>query len=321
MNNKMSFIILIIYSSIIFTQSTVFHSSAIPSQNLEIPSYWSECSEVAGNVNNPLSGVNSGSVIGAFWNALIGMTLGQIKDFVIPVDQHPYTSGILAGQDLYYIVRIENIDSASGTTVTANSQVDVFYSLYIGCSIEKIPIAIQTDPGTKFNITEVFLKTETEYTIIYTNENVGESHSLVIGVPNAIYTNENASSASRLAILGPEHNETNQSGGLGKSWIYNYTTESNSWVMFFCPFIGHLPTEFGWFKIGNPEEKPVLPSTATTISSSTTPTIIISIDVSTTIKGETSTNNPQITTTTSSGILWTILILFSGILIKKQRKL
>ncbi|KKL11907.1 hypothetical protein LCGC14_2541080, partial [marine sediment metagenome] len=85
-----------------------------------------------------------------------------------------------------------------------------------------------------------------------------------------------------------------------KSWIYNYTTESNSWVMFFCPFIGHLPTEFGLFKIGNPEEKPVLPSTATTISSSTTPTIIISIDVSTTIKSETSTNNLQITTTTSS---------------------
>ena len=119
-----------------FSRINSVEIQASVNQNLVIPSNWTGCSEVPGNVNNPLTNVNSGGVIGAFWNALLGMKLGETKSFIVPVSQHPYTDPPLGGKDLFYIVRIDNIDSPiGGIQVTSDGQVDVFYSLYIDCTV------------------------------------------------------------------------------------------------------------------------------------------------------------------------------------------
>jgi hypothetical protein len=125
------------FLSILFNSNSLLTKSIV-SQNLILPSNWVGCNGVTGNVNNDLPNVRKGSVIDGFWNALVGMGLGQTKSFVIPVDQHPYSDPLdpnynpELATDLFYIVRIESVNA--GSTVLSTSVVDVFYSLYTDCT-------------------------------------------------------------------------------------------------------------------------------------------------------------------------------------------
>ncbi|MFW9929083.1 MAG: hypothetical protein ACFFD1_06810, partial [Candidatus Thorarchaeota archaeon] len=51
-----------------------------------IPPTWKNCTL---NQSNTLTDVTSASVIGPFWDALIGMKIGDQKTFIVTKDQNP----------------------------------------------------------------------------------------------------------------------------------------------------------------------------------------------------------------------------------------
>ncbi|MHA1983646.1 MAG: hypothetical protein ACW967_04765 [Candidatus Hodarchaeales archaeon] len=129
---KKMFLLVVLFPILSFSISTD-SVLMLSTKDLTLPATWTGCQGVAGNVNQILVNANSANVISAFWDALVGLQLGETKYFVIPSTEHPYTNEFL-GKDLYYIVRIDSI-ATGGTTVLSSSTVDVFYSLYLDCII------------------------------------------------------------------------------------------------------------------------------------------------------------------------------------------
>lgn len=133
------------------------------------------CSPVTGNVNAPLNNVYLGptstvpqsistqdsSAQAGFlpaWKAdMIGMSLGQFKSFIIPASEGypPSTSNPVGGKDLFFEVTIVKIIIGPNPT-TANSVVNVVYSLYTDCHVsDSNPVSgsftgtISSDTSTK----------------------------------------------------------------------------------------------------------------------------------------------------------------------------
>lgn len=140
---------------IIVTQIVLFFSSfpqfmvfiTTPAQG------WTNCTPVSGNTNQPLTNVDvstsNSTFLPAFIQELIGMNVGQTKSFVIPPNQG-YSTGTLAGQNLFFDVTITKIDSpSSGGSVVQNGYiVDLVYSLWINCPSQGTYTATQSNTGT-----------------------------------------------------------------------------------------------------------------------------------------------------------------------------
>ena len=112
---------------------------------------WTNCTPVSGNTNQPLTNVDVSttdtSYIPAFLQELVGMYINQPKSFVIPASEG-YSTGQLAGQNLYFDVTITNIDSPSGATVVNNGDVvNLVYSLWIDCPAQGSGTTAQSNTG------------------------------------------------------------------------------------------------------------------------------------------------------------------------------
>lgn len=127
--NKISFIILIALTLLMFegynnTQETQ-----------AVPPNWVNCNL---NQNNLLEDINVGpssGLITPFWEALVGMSLNEMKSFVIPKSENPYGPDrpSVYNKDLYYDVRIDRISGSS--SVQVGTVVDVYYWLYLDCNV------------------------------------------------------------------------------------------------------------------------------------------------------------------------------------------
>ncbi|MHA1991509.1 MAG: hypothetical protein ACW981_16330 [Candidatus Hodarchaeales archaeon] len=126
-------IILIFFFISLFSNNNILLTKSTPTQN--IPDNWIGCIL---NQDGPFTvtdvggpGVNS---ITGFWQALLGMKINEEKSFIIPAGENPYTSGEVAGKDLYYHVRIDTINI--GLQVLEGVDATTYYWLYLDCSVQ-----------------------------------------------------------------------------------------------------------------------------------------------------------------------------------------
>ena len=106
----------------------------------------------------------------------------------------------------------------------------------------------------KFNVTEINLDTNTEYTIIFVNnDEFGASHNLRIDVNGDLQSNDNIDDTADTTI-GVAN--TDSAGAAGKAdgsakWTGTYTTGSDGEVLYYCGFPGHYDSGMsGKFIVG-----------------------------------------------------------------------
>ncbi|OLS23221.1 MAG: hypothetical protein HeimC3_25620 [Candidatus Heimdallarchaeota archaeon LC_3] len=101
-----------------------------------IPPNWIGCNL---NQEGPFTVENVGpsaNSITGYWEALIGMTLNEEKNFIVPSNENPYTpqqAPEISGKALYYVVTVEGI--SSGSVVIQGVNVDTYYELYVDCTV------------------------------------------------------------------------------------------------------------------------------------------------------------------------------------------
>lgn len=122
-------------------------------------------------------------------------------------------------------------------------------------------IYIAVAPGIKYNVSEIALATNTQYNITFINAQANENHNLVISKPDILNT-EGTIIDNKDVQLGPDPTDFNQPGiEGGRVWSTLWTTPAeDSWVQFGCSFVGHFATMNGWFKVGDPGNKPTAAS-------------------------------------------------------------
>ncbi|MFW9854991.1 MAG: Heimdall-CTERM domain-containing surface protein [Candidatus Thorarchaeota archaeon] len=124
-------------------------------------------------------------------------------------------------------------------------------------------ITITALTGTLYDKKAIDVQKNTQYTIVFWNNESGVWHNLIVAADERIVTSATASDTPKSGdlVLGPLPAEANtgNSGGTETSvWNTTFTTpDKDTYIMFYCSFSGHFDAGmWGYFKVGNPTGNP-----------------------------------------------------------------